>query len=134
VPTTTADDVAVAGTDYRYQGMADTFIANNTIQRDAAVRQGIDAQGGLAAGFMRMNMEAERFGSMMSVATAVQCAGMIGMLDSINGDIATALVKMGLNLSNSASAPVPSNPFGATGGAGSGLNFNLPKGMTVTQT
>ena len=135
MPTTTADDVAVSGTDYRYLGMTDTFISENAKQRNASVQLGIDAMGSLAASFTRMNLEGERFGASMSIATGVMTGNMITNMQAVGADDAIALVKMGMNLSNSPSAPVPSNPFGATGGAGSGLNFNLPgKATQITTT
>jgi hypothetical protein len=135
VSTTTADDVAVAGTDYRYQTLADGHIASATLQRDSSVRMGIDAQGALAASFTRMGMEGERFGATMSVATGTMVGNMINNMQAIGSDDAIALVKMGMNLSNSNGASVPATQAlgpGSGGGNGGGLQLNLPKGSTVT--
>jgi hypothetical protein len=105
--TTTADDVAVSGTDYRYQGLADSFIAANTQQRDGLVRIGLESIGSLSKGFAAVNHLTDQWiGSVAQLFPAITASAM-GQIAAVGADDALEFVKLGAALSNSASPPVP---------------------------
>lgn len=129
---TVAAGVQDADTDYRYQGMADSFIAANSSQRDAQVRQSIDAQGALAKGFAAMNILVDQWiGSITQIMPSI-VANAIASIGAVGADDALEFVKVGAALSNSGSPPVPAYQNLGTGGPGQG--FNLPSKSTMTVT
>jgi hypothetical protein len=105
--TTVADDVSVSGTDYRYQALADSFIAASTQQRDGLVRIGLDALGALSKSFTAMNQLTDQWiGSVAQIFPSIT-ASAISQISAVGADDALDFVKLGAALANSGSPPVP---------------------------
>jgi hypothetical protein len=104
---TVADDVSVSGTDYRYQVLADSFIAASTQQRDTLVRIGLESTQSFSKGFAAMNHLTEQWiGSTAQLFPAITASAMT-QIAAVGADDALDFVKLGASLANSASPPVP---------------------------
>lgn len=134
--TTTGDDVTVSGTDHRYQGMADSFIAANTVQRDGLVKLSLDSMGALSQTFAAMNQLTNQWlGQIAQIMPAIT-ANAISLIGAVGADDALEFVKVGASLSNSASPPTPGYQNLGTSGPGQGSGgsspVNLPGKGTLT--
>ncbi len=132
---TAISGAAMADTDYRYQGMTDSFIASNTMARDSAVQLGVDARGSLSKNFAAFNLLLDQWiGSVVQVMPAIVAAS-INAIAAVGADDALEFVKVGASLSNSASPPTPAYQNLGTSGPGQGLGgtgLSLPKGTVIT--
>ncbi len=125
----------MADTDYRYQGMTDSFIASSSMARDSAVQLGIDSRGSLAKNFAAFNQLIDQWiGSVVQLMPSIVASSM-NSIAAVGADDALEFVKVGASLSNSASPPTPAYQNLGTSGPGQGFNgsgLTFPKGTVLT--
>lgn len=126
--TTTADDVQVSGTDYRFQGMTDGYLARAAAEANAHSKMSVDTQGALAKGFAFLNSQLDQLTAFMTALFPSLVTSSVNALNAVGADDAMAFVKIGASLANSASPPTPA--YQNLGTAGPGQSQGYPGGAT----